>query len=333
VPRIDGLLTQPPSNLRRRCTELVAYLALHRPDGVPADRLLTRVLGSADHDARPKTLYNVASEARRWLGIGSAGRWLLPQAADGVYRLGPSPSVDAVEAVDLVRRGDRSDAATATDCYRRALEMIEGEVLGGVRRGYDWWSLEGHHSLVASALVAAASRLAQLATLSGVHDVDAWARVAWAVDRARMLERDNEALTRASMMVAACRGDVDGLRRIRRDWCQHGRAVPGDPASAEASGADLPPLSRQTTELFRRLVWRLHRGVPPYVSHEATTAALSLAPWPGGRRPCWLTAFGPQEIGDSRPLQGAPNGPVAQANLAAMADAPRSTVPSAPAAL
>ena len=42
TPRIDGLREALPPNRERRATELVAYLALHRPDTVTSDRLRTR---------------------------------------------------------------------------------------------------------------------------------------------------------------------------------------------------------------------------------------------------------------------------------------------------
>ena len=75
TPRLwKGLRDELPPNRARRATELVAYLALHHPDVVTSDRLLsTRVLGSSDADAASKTLFNTASAARRAPGHGC--RW------------------------------------------------------------------------------------------------------------------------------------------------------------------------------------------------------------------------------------------------------------------
>ena len=74
TPRLDGLREDLPPNRARRSTELVAYLALHRPDVVTSDRLRTRVLGSSDSDAASKTLFNIAYATRRALGADAHGR-------------------------------------------------------------------------------------------------------------------------------------------------------------------------------------------------------------------------------------------------------------------
>ena len=63
TPRLDGLRNDLPPNRARRAVELVAYLALHRPDVVTSDRLRTRVLGSSDADAASQTLFNIAYAA------------------------------------------------------------------------------------------------------------------------------------------------------------------------------------------------------------------------------------------------------------------------------
>ncbi len=78
TPRLDGLQDDLPPNRARRAVELIAYLALHRPDVITSDRLRTRVLGSSDADAASKTLFNTAYAARRAMGVDETGEPLLP---------------------------------------------------------------------------------------------------------------------------------------------------------------------------------------------------------------------------------------------------------------
>ena len=110
-----------------------------------SDRLRTRVLGSADADAAAKTLFNVATAARRAMGTGPDGEPLLPPALKtGHYRISEHVTVDTERAA-LDRRGEPgrcSDEALAL--YRAALSLVEDEPLAGILSGYGWWQAEGH---------------------------------------------------------------------------------------------------------------------------------------------------------------------------------------------
>ena len=241
TPRLDGLDEPPPHNMRRRVVELVAYLALHHPQPVSGDRLCTRVLSTGGGDARPKTLFNVAAQARRSLGTGPQGAPLLARAGpDGLYRLTATVPVDTLLAEALVKAGDRRGGdRTAVPFYRAALTLVEGEPLSGVRHGYDWWSIEGHGSRSSAVVVEAACRLARLA-IAG----DEIGLARWAVERGRRAEPDSEALSRAAMVAAARDGDADALRRAWRD-CR-GRLGAIDPGPAASP-------TRATRELYDRL--------------------------------------------------------------------------------
>lgn len=281
VPRLEGLAAEPAPKLARRVTELVAYLALHHPEAVTGERLRTRVLTSGGSDAQPKTLFNLAAEARRVLGDAARGHPALPRAGSGgTYRLAGAPEVDARRVRALVAEGAGLPPLEAALRYEAALALVAGEPLAGVRRGYGWWSLEGHEVAVTEAVVGAAWRLAALAVGEGRLD-----RAEWAVARGRLVEPGSEALARAAMVVAARRGDADALRRAWGDCCARLRG--DDPATAESPSAS-------TRRLYMALATRLgvDRPAPPREP-------------PGGD----------------------------QASLAAMEEAPRSTVPSAPAAL
>lgn len=212
VPRIDGLRAELPANRARRAVELVAYLALHRPDPVTGDRLRTRVLGSEDADAAAKTLFNTAGAARRALGVDAGGGSLLPTATrTGHYRLSPAVTVDAARAATMAEAGcaaDDTDLSMAL--LRGALDLVEAEPLSGLLTGYAWWRGEGHEHRVTDSLVDAACRLGRSAAAAGHVDL-----ARWAVDRGRLVEPYSEALARVSMEVAAASGDA---ARLRREW-------------------------------------------------------------------------------------------------------------------
>lgn len=212
VPAIAGLRTPLPTKRSRRAIEVVSYIAMHAPDPVTGDRLRTRVLGTADADAASKTLFNIVGAARRSLGLGPHGEALFPPATrSGHYRLSPLVTVDALRMIGLVTAG--LAAATAGErlvLLEEGLAQVRGEPLSGVLSGYAWWRAEGHERRVSDAVVDGACALVRLAIRAGHLDL-----ARWAVERARRVEVYSEALTRASMEVAASTGDA---RRLHREW-------------------------------------------------------------------------------------------------------------------
>ncbi len=250
IARIDGLESPLEPKRARRATELVAYLALHRPDPVTSERLRTRVLGSADADAAAKTLFNTAGAARRALGRDALGQPFLPTGSkSGHYRISDPVPADASRAVALVAAARRvEDPDEATALYRAALELVEGPPLDGTLSGYAWWSAEGHERRVAGALVDGACELARLAT-----DRNRLELARWALEQARMVDPYSEALTRAAMQVAAADGDAD---RLRREWVDCQRRVD------ELDPGSLP--SEQTERLYAEL----RREVPALAGFE-----------------------------------------------------------------
>ncbi len=288
--------------MRRRAIELVAYLAVHHPQPVSSDRLCARVLSSRGCDARPKTLFNVAAQARRSLGPGPDGTPLLARAGPaGLYRLTAPIPVDALLAEALVKAGQsRGGDRTAVPFYRGALTLVEDEPLSAVRQGYDWWSVEGHQSRTTAIVVEAAVRLARMAI---ADDEIGLAR--WAVERGRRAEPDSEALSRAAMVAAAREGDADALRRAWRD-CR-GRLGRSDPGLAASP-------SRATQDLYHRLAIGLRAAASPGRCGNGIH--------PAGTR------MGEEQLDADRTPAGE-----GQASLAAMDDALRNTEPSAPAAL
>jgi DNA-binding SARP family transcriptional activator len=230
TPRIDGLREALPPNRERRSIELVAYLALHRPDTVTSDRLRTRVLGSADADAAAKTLFNTATAARRSLGVDDQGRSLLPPGTrTGQYTVADGVTVDVQRAAGLAAIGNAAvDPDVAMAYLTEALGLIESEPLANALAGYTWWGSEGHAGQIAAVMVNAASNLAALAVDAGLFDL-----AQWGLEQARLLDPYSESLSRVAMQVAAAAGDAD---RLRREWRECQRRIDElDPGSSPSA--------------------------------------------------------------------------------------------------
>jgi DNA-binding SARP family transcriptional activator len=227
TPRLDGLCEELPPNRARRATELVAYLALQRPDPVTSDRLRTRVLGSSDADAAVKTLFNTATAARRAMGADGEGQPLFPLGnRTGHYRVSDGVTVDVQRAARLAAVGNaEADPGRAMAHLRAALELVEGEPLANALSGYTWWEAEGHGARIAAVLVNAACNLAALAVKAELFDL-----AQRGLEKARLVDPYSEALSRVAMQVAAAAGDAD---RLRREWRECQRRVDElDPGSA-----------------------------------------------------------------------------------------------------
>ena len=246
TPRLDGLCEDLPPNRARRAVELVAYLALHQPDGITGDRLRTRVLGSSDADAASKTLFNTAYAARRAMGVDEHGEPLFPAGSrTGVYQVSRHVTVDVHRAIALATEGrSQADPAVAIAHFRAALDLVEGEPLANALSGYSWWEAEGHGGRIAAVLVDAACSMAVLAADAGHFEL-----ARWGLERARLVEPYSEALSCAAMQLAAAEGDAD---RLRFEWRECQRQVDAlDPGSSP---------STRTESLYGALSRRIHVG-------------------------------------------------------------------------
>jgi DNA-binding SARP family transcriptional activator len=230
TPRLEGLGTALPPNRARRAVELVAYLALHAGEEVTSDRLRTRVLGSSDADAASKTLFNIATAARRAMGSDATGTPLFPPGTrTGHYRVAEGVTTDVHRAASLaLAASSTEDPDTAMGLLRTALDLVEGEPMANVLSGYTWWDAEGHGARIAAVLVNAAGDLAALAI-----DAELFELAQWGLAQARLVDPYSEAISRAAMQVAAAAGDAD---RLRREWGECRRRMDElDPGSAPSA--------------------------------------------------------------------------------------------------
>ncbi|HEY5104219.1 MAG TPA: hypothetical protein VII65_04155, partial [Acidimicrobiales bacterium] len=147
-PQVLSLAEPFTPTLRRRCVEMVAYLALHRHEPVTGERLRTRVLTHADVDASQRTLANTASAVRRSLGLDAGGPRLHPVTSSGLYVThGLSSDVEVFST--LVARARQLPVEDAAPLTHQALLLIKGEPLASALRGFEWFLAEGHGARLA----------------------------------------------------------------------------------------------------------------------------------------------------------------------------------------
>lgn len=187
TPQVYGLVEPFVATLRRRCVEMVAYLALH-VDATSGDRLRTRVLVTADVDASKSTLANTASSVRRSLGTDERGPRLHAVSSAGLYEL-HGVTIDVEEFHLLVARGRASATHEAAGYYRDALDLVQGEPLASITRGFEWFFVEGHLAKVQRDGEWAALALHDSATRARDYDV-----AFWALHQGLLLDPENDLL-------------------------------------------------------------------------------------------------------------------------------------------
>jgi hypothetical protein len=202
--------------LRRRCVEMVAYLALHRHEPVTGERLRTRVLTHADVDASLRTLANTASAVRRSLGVDALGPRLHPVSSSGLYVThGLSSDVEVFST--LVARARQLPVADASTLAHQALLLIKGEPLASALRGFEWFLAEGHGARLARDGEWAALALHHEALQRGKYEL-----AFWALQQGLLIDPFSDALSEALSRVPRLRefgGDGAGAS-------QHGTVGP-----------------------------------------------------------------------------------------------------------
>ncbi|MGH3732359.1 MAG: hypothetical protein ACRDVC_03150 [Acidimicrobiales bacterium] len=172
-PSVVGLVEPFTATLRRRCVEMVTYLALHRHEPVTGERLRTRVLVHADVEASTRTLANTASAVRRSLGIDALGPRLHPVTSSGLYAThGLTSDVEIFST--LVARARQLPVADAAPLAHEALLLIKGEPLASTLRGFEWFLAEGHAARLARDGEWAALALHHISTQRGNYELAFW---------------------------------------------------------------------------------------------------------------------------------------------------------------
>ena len=209
-PQVIGLVEPFTPTLRRRCVEMVAYLALHRQEPVTGERLRTRVLTHADVDASQRTLANTASAVRRSLGVDAQGPRLHPVTSSGLYAThGLSSDVEVFST--LVTRARQLAVADAAPLAHQALLMIKGEPLASALRGFEWFLAEGHGARLARDGEWAALALHHTSLQRRNYEL-----AFWAVQQGLLIDPYSDALTEALSRVPRLREfGGDGARRAQ----------------------------------------------------------------------------------------------------------------------
>jgi len=181
-PSVVGLGEPFTPTLRRRCLEMLAYLAMHRHEPVTGERLRARVLTYAEVDASSRTLANTASAVRRSLGADATGPRLHAVTSSGLY-VTHGVTSDLEEFTNLVSRARRLSVSEAAPLAHQALAMIKGEPLSSVLRGYEWFLAEGFGARL--------SRDGEWAALLVHHDAlahDRYELAYWALQQGRLID-------------------------------------------------------------------------------------------------------------------------------------------------
>lgn len=173
-PNVTGLSEPFAPTLRRRCIEMVAYLALHHDEPITGERLRSRVLGYADIEASSRTLANTASAVRRSLGLDAKGPLLHSVSSSGLYET-HGVSCDVVNFHALVVRARSLAVPEASVLAHQALQMVQGEPLASALRGFEWFLAEGHLSQLQRDGEYAALLLHHQATSQEDYELAFWA--------------------------------------------------------------------------------------------------------------------------------------------------------------
>lgn len=234
-PHIVGLCEPLTPTLRRRGTEMLAYLAMHRHEPITGERLRTRVLTHADVDASLRTLANTASVVRRSAGSDDEGPRLHTVTSSGLYVTHGITS-DVEVFTTLISRARQLDNADAAPLAHQALAMVKGEPLASALRGFEWFLAEG--------FAARLSRDGEWAALALHHDAlinGRYEMAFWALQQGLLIDPYSDVLLEASARVPR-------LREFGQDESGRVRDEPVSPGRAVAMSWSLSGFSNRVTE-------------------------------------------------------------------------------------
>ncbi|MGA2123873.1 MAG: hypothetical protein ABSG58_05545 [Acidimicrobiales bacterium] len=231
-PTVVGIVEPFTPTLRRRCIEMVAYLALHRHEPVTGERLRTRVLLHADIEASSRTLANTASSVRRSLGVDVQGPRLHPVSSSGLYTThGVTSDVEMFST--LVTRARQLPLGDAAPLAHEALLLIKGEPLASTLRGFEWFLAEGF-----AARLARDGEWAALALHHSAMSRRNYELAFWSLQQGLLIDPYSDALTDAL-------AKVPRLREFGGDGARPAQHQPVSPRGAVAMSWSLTGLSQQ----------------------------------------------------------------------------------------
>lgn len=218
--RVVGLGEPFTPTLRRRCVEMLAYLAMHRHEPITGERLRTRVLTHADVDASQRTLANTASVVRRSVGSDAEGPRLHAVTSSGLY-VTHGITCDVEVFTTLIARARALSNADAAPLAHQALAMVQGEPLASALRGFEWFLAEGFGARL--------SRDGEWAALALHHDALANGRYEmafWALRQGLLIDPYSDVLIEASARVPRLREfGPDERRPVPLESARPDRAV------------------------------------------------------------------------------------------------------------
>lgn len=223
---------------RPAARDLVLYLALHR-DGATHARWSLALW--PDRPVSPATIHSTASDARRALGVDRFGHARLPRGRH--LRLSADVTTDVERFSRLASMGDADSAC-------RALELVRGPLLSGLRRA-DWTVLDGTQAELESLVVHTALRAACSLVTAGLAD-----RATWALRRALVVSPYDERLYRALLEATAAQGNRMALSSTMAELMTRAgeaHATFGFPPAAPSESSLVSVLHPETTALYRRL--------------------------------------------------------------------------------
>jgi len=187
------------SSRRMAALAVLSYLATH-PRPVSADELASNLwpLSSARDDLggpQHKTVMNVVSRARTFLGYGLGGKERLVYSPVG-YQLSEDVTCDWGRFECWVTDARRQPPAEAAVSLRRALELVRGEPFGGALSSqfFEWVASEHLDMTLSAKVVDVAQDLGELALRAGDFGT-----VMWAVEKGLQLEPTREEMFRLWM--------------------------------------------------------------------------------------------------------------------------------------
>lgn len=200
---------EAPKNLQQwnsqklRAIELVAFVSTH-PEA-RTEQVHEALWPGNDPAVGTSSRNRLTTAARRWLGKDAAGHNYLVPATGGVYGLTDTFTSDWDDWLRLV---GTNPTKTTTENLVRALNLVKGQPISGVKEKYYVWS-----ETLRQEMIAAIGDAAHELTTRALRDGNTRnARMAAAIGR--MVDPVNEVYWRDALRAEHMAGDIAGVERL-----------------------------------------------------------------------------------------------------------------------